>query len=88
MSDKHLPIEFDCWHESHFEIVRAIALELDKDQPCGTIELICSVQGHGGMYELAKDMTNEFETLHADTVWGEDLDFQDEIESFINSKLK
>jgi hypothetical protein len=88
MSSKHLPIEFDCWHETHFEIVSAIALELNKDEPCGTIQLIHALQGHGGMYELAKDMTDEFQTLHADTVWGEDLDFRDEIESFINSELK
>ena len=45
--------------------------------------------GYGGMYELAEDLTNEFEELHKGKVWGENNDsFFEEIEIFIENKFK
>ena len=41
-------------------------------------------QGTGGMYELAEELTDEFEKLNADREW--DGEFFDEIEEFITSK--
>jgi hypothetical protein len=42
-------------------------------------------QGRGGLYELAKELTDEFQDLHANRQW--DGDFFDEIRSFLNKKL-
>ena len=44
-----------------------------------------SEQGHGGLYELAEELTDEFELLNKGRVW--DGEFFDEIEEFLSEKL-
>ncbi len=76
---------FSSWHETHFEIVAAITFELQKQTPAkGVLDRLNS-QGKGGLYELASELTDEFENLHEDTEW--DGDFFDVIEEFIHLKF-
>ena len=43
------------------------------------------MQGAGGFYELAQELTDKFEMLNKDREW--DGDFWDEIEQFLESEL-
>lgn len=77
--------EFESWHETHFEIVAEITKWDNDINPPNSIKKVQDEQGIGGLYELAKELTNEFETLYKDREW--DGDFFDTIESFINEKF-
>ena len=79
------PFDFESWHETHYEVVAAIATECAKDEPQGLVKEVLDEQGYGGRYELARDLTNEFETLNKDRQW--DGEYFDEIELFLNQKL-
>ena len=71
------------WHETHYEMVQAIIENSDSVIVKTTEE----ESGIGGLYELAKELTDEFEELHKDKVWGEnDNSFFEELEIFINFK--
>lgn len=82
----YTPNGFDSWHETHFEVVAAITREHQKDQPAGVVKERHEAQGHGGLYELAKELTDEFELLNDGRLW--DGEFFDEIEEFLNKKLR
>jgi len=43
-------------------------------------------QGTGGMYELAEDLTDEFQTINKDREWNGE--FFEEIEAFMDKKSK
>lgn len=79
------PNGFDSWHETHFEIVQAITQEISKDEPTGVVNERHEAQGHGGLYELAQELTDKFEQLNEGREW--DGEFFDEIEIFINKEL-
>lgn len=81
------PNGFSDWHETHFEIVQAIALEMMKDEPSGIAAERHEQQGHGGLYELAKELTDKFEEEFKDIEWGLDLEYFDKIEEFIQREL-
>jgi len=78
--------QFQSWHETHFEVTQVITLETSKDEPKGIVETIQQEQGHCGLYELAKELTDKFETLNKDREW--DGEFYDEIETFMNKELQ
>lgn len=73
---------FESWHETHYEIVISLSPDVENTV-CNKV--VCE-QGTGGLYQLAKDWTDEFETLHSDREW--DGEFYDEIERFITEKNK
>lgn len=70
------PNGFDNWHETHFEVCTAIGDIVGR-----TIE----EQGTGGLYELAKALTDEFEAMNTGREWYGD--YFDEIEDFLDKKL-
>lgn len=94
---QEFPNGFTNWHETHFEIVQEIAQRLSA---LGPVSEDCVVQqrqkeqGHGGLYELAQELTDEFEKKYEDVAWGEDevdgeiLEFYETIEAFCFNKLK
>ena len=41
--------------------------------------------GRGGLWDFAKELTDEFETIHKDREW--DGDYFDELDNFIETKL-
>ena len=45
-------------------------------------------KGRGGMWELAEDLTNEFQSRYDGTNWGEELDWHDTLEKFLTEKLQ
>ena len=75
-----LPPPFDLadWAETHFQVVKYI-LENDIPTEYGT------ASGQGGWWNMALDLTNEFDRLHAGREW--DGEFFDEVEKFLDEKL-
>ena len=80
------PNGFTAWMETFYEISSAITMELAKEDH---ISLLVAKryddQGHGGMYELAQELTDEFEHLYAGRQW--DGEFFDAVWEFISSKF-
>ena len=73
---------------THFEVVSYI---LDArvnyrtaDKNCTGWRLMCiqSTQGRGGLYQLAKELTDGFELKHQNRDW-EDGDFFEELDDYI-----
>ncbi len=75
--------EFEFYLETYYEIVAGIeqSLHLSGSKP----NIILEEKGTGGLWELAKELTDEFQELHKDTVWNGE--FFDEIEKFLKKKL-
>lgn len=86
-TEKNFPNGFTSWHETHYEIVQAITLIWTQDEPYGIVAEWHEAQGHGGLYELAKKLTDEFEQEHTDTDW-DDIGYFETLESWLNEKLK
>lgn len=73
------PNGFASWQETHYEVVAHLTVTSDTE---GTIaNLRQASQGTGGLYELAEQLTNKFETLHQGREW--DGDFFDTIEDWL-----
>ena len=84
--EKIFPNGFESWQETHFEVVNGITKELRKDVfTSKVIEKRHEEQGTGGMYELAEELTDEFELLNKGRMW--DGEFFDEIDEFLKKKL-
>ncbi len=71
--------------ETHFEIVQFITRK-ENESSDNIVKRTASDSGTGGLYELAKKWTDEFEAKYKDTLWGEELDFFDTIEEFLEGK--
>ena len=73
----------ESWSETHYEIVAGIIFHIDIE---GTVpNTIQKEQGTGGLYELASDLTDEFELKHKGRQW--DGEFFDELDEFLEIKL-
>lgn len=84
MDNISFPNGFAAWHESHFEFVEIILKAIDTEGSYP--HEVHQEHGIGGLYELAHDMTNQFEHLHTGREWNGE--FFDEVESFANSYFK
>lgn len=82
---KYFPNGFRSWQETHFEVVQAIAIEWAKDKPTGLVAQRQAEKGHCGLYELAEELTDEFELKNKDRFW--DGEFFEEIADFTRKKL-
>jgi hypothetical protein len=76
---------FTSWQETHFEVVSVITHIWRLDNLYGLVAERHEAQGTGGLYELAKELTDEFEKMNEERQW--DGEFFDEIEEFLNTKL-
>ncbi len=88
-----MPNGFTAWHETHFEIVQGITFDIEKHNENPGYESTATqrhdVQGHGGLYELAREWTDEFEDKYKGKEWGMDeLDYFETVEGFVVEKLK
>ena len=77
-------IELEDYLEVHFDIVRHITETEDTD---GTpANEVSETQGFGGLYQLAKEWTDEFQSKYKDTIWGQELAYSETLEEFLTSK--
>lgn len=82
-------LELTEYLETHFEVVARISYIIDEDfKPSKKVARIYAEFGHGGMYELAKDLTDKFHSKYKDTVWGEELDWIDTMWDFLHRELE
>jgi hypothetical protein len=74
--------------ETHYQMVEAITLKMEEEYPHPENFIVkrSEEQGMGGLWMLAKELTDEFQEKHKDRLW--DGDYFDEIESFLNGKNK
>lgn len=79
------PENLDPWIETYYEVVKAIEREMREDELSGVVGLRYAEFGYGGLYDLAKDLTNEFQSMNKGRAW--DGDFFDEIDRFLAEKL-
>lgn len=90
-TERKFPNGFESWMETHFEISGAINQRFANDEmPSAVVNERQEQQGHGGLYELSRELTDKFEKLHEGKEWGIDDDTQyfDHIEAFIEEELK
>lgn len=71
--------------ETHHEVVSAITLDLQQKFISPLIYNKQMEMGRGGLYELAEELTDEFEKMHEGYEW--DGDFFDTIEEFLVDKF-
>lgn len=84
LKQPYFPNGFESWHETHFEVVQYLISTQDVE---GSISNTTSEQiGTGGMYELAKELTDLFEERYKGREW--DGDYMDTIEQFLDDENK
>lgn len=71
--------------ETHFEVVVELMYQLEIQENPGLL-LLYEQRGRGGLWELAKDITDEFESLNKNREW-KDGEWFDKIYEFISNKL-
>jgi hypothetical protein len=84
---KHFPNGFTSWMETHYEVVQAITIEWTKDEPKGVVKECQETLGHGGLYELAEELTDEFELKYNTEYWSEGLGYFETLENFLSERL-
>lgn len=82
-TEKNFPNGFTSWQETHYEVVQAISYIISEAK---TSLAVASADGQAGLYELAEDLTDEFEKEYEGHEWAGD--FFDTIEAWLNEKLK
>lgn len=76
---------FDDWIETYYEIVRTITwVEQTKDNS-SIVAVTRNHKGVGGLYELAKELTDKFEKLYVGRDWNGE--YYDKIEEFLKKEL-
>ncbi len=75
------------WIEAHHDIVAEISRINSLDKPYGLVRKATEENGISGMYDLGIKLTDEFIKLHEKTIWGEELEYYETIELFLNQKL-
>ncbi len=79
--------DLESYLEVHYEIVQAITIEWIKDKPQGRVLQAQEENGHGGLYMLAKELTDKFQEKYENVIWGVELEYFDTIEEFIQTEL-
>lgn len=87
MKNKKFLNGFRSWMETHHEVISHLTLSVTQSGTLAYIEH--DRRGTVGLYELAEDLTDEFELKFKGINWVEDeIDFWETIELWLNSKDK
>lgn len=84
-----MPNGFVSYNETFFEVVNFISQSWDDEKleyDSKTIQDIQNNVGHGGLWELAQELTVKFETKYKGKDWN-DLDYFDYIDTFLEKEL-
>ncbi len=71
------------WRETYFEVVASIVFDLNDLK--SKVAQLYENEGRGSLYELADEITKEFEELYKDTLW--DGEWIDVLDDFISKKI-
>lgn len=83
-----MPNGLESWAETHHHIVAEITLKRHNNEPSKTLEAAQNNEGIAGIWVLGRNLTNAFEFLYQDIIWGEDIEWMDTIEKFTEKYLK
>jgi hypothetical protein len=83
-TNKEFPNGFELWIETYHEVSKYIALQLIGDDGEGQILAEYDEQGTGGMYDLAEEWTDEFESINEGVLW--ESNYFETIDKFLNDK--
>lgn len=72
--------------ETYFEVVQFITNK-ENSLEDNIVKRTAFEGGTGALWELAEDWADEFEEIHKDNLWEEEMDFFETIEEFLCSKL-
>ena len=88
-NEKEFPNGISDYLETHHEIVHEIALinNMEKFRSSEIVDKAQEKQGHGGLYDLAIDLTTKFEQENKGVNWGEEKEYFDTINAFIEREL-
>jgi hypothetical protein len=80
------PTNLTDYLETHYEISTYLALT--EDSPGTMAQVTRKNRGIGGLYELAKKLTDQFTEQHAGTLWGssDETDYFDVLAEFMREK--
>lgn len=83
--EQKFPNGFESWMETHHDVVDYISRKTNAEDEENT-EIVATQDTHGtgGIYLLAEEWTDEFETVNNGREW--DGEYFDEIEEFLNKK--
>lgn len=82
LSKREFPNGFEDWHETHYVISTYISKTENRLRSLANRRR--TEQGMGGLCELAKELTDEFEKLHEGRLW--DGEWIEELEDWLASK--
>lgn len=78
------------YFKTHFDVVQFITdclgNNLEYDNFTNAVSIRQYQQGSGGMYELAKEWTDEFTEKYKEEVWRKTLEYYDTLEIFLTDK--
>jgi hypothetical protein len=60
---------------------------MKDDYPSQIVADRYEAQGHGGLYELAEELTDKFEAENEGVEWGMDKEYFEEIQNFLIANL-
>jgi hypothetical protein len=85
-TNKEFPNGFELWIETYHEISKYIALQLIKEDEDSDGEVLAKYdeQGTGGMYDLAEEWTDEFESINEGVLW--ESNYFEAIDKFLHDK--
>jgi hypothetical protein len=83
---ERFPNGFDSWMDTHFEVVQHITITLGHEGEDNLARRAQEADGHGGLWQLAEELTDEFEAKWKGEHWGMEREFYDTIEEFLEEK--
>jgi hypothetical protein len=83
---KIFPNGFDTWQETHYDVSAYISLKLLEETEPNKCTSTIESRGQGGIYELAEELTNNFELENKGETW-EENNYFDTIDNFLNRNL-
>lgn len=85
-----LPTCLEDWAETHYMVSTALEVYINSPAFDEDANLLVDKrfreEGQGGLWLLSIELTNEFQTLHSDIIWGEELDFDENLTTFLTNK--
>lgn len=81
------PNGFDDWQETHAAICLRVGADLGQALHPSYLKKWLNKGGTGNVWEQCKDLTFQFEEKYKGVTWGDDLDWFDELDLFLNEKL-
>lgn len=73
--------------ETHYEVATFLNQCLEHEEN-KVFTHIFQKEGRGGVWQLAKKLTEEFHEKYKNEIWGENLDWLDTLELFLTEKIE